>query len=90
MVSDNIYSPKPWQHVLCFYELTEWTLTLTTGQKMVIYADGVCEEDGYLVFDTLIEGRPRPDEVLILAKVPQEIVAEYESTYVGRVTPDDP
>ena len=88
MEHDIYKSPKPWQHVLTFYELSEWCLTLVTGHTITIYADGRSREDGYLVFDTLIEGIPRKS--LILAKVPEDLVKNSWTPYVGRTTPEGP
>ena len=70
------------------YELSEWCLTLVNGQTITIYADYCSREDGYLVFDTLIEGNPRKS--LILARVPEDLVVDCWTPYVGRTTPESP
>lgn len=78
-------SSTSWQRVQAFYELSEWQVTVRSGEQITICADGVCEEEGNLVFNIAIAGSPVSQ--LPVAKIPANLVHKYESTYVGLTDP---
>ena len=76
-----------WQRVHAFYELSEWQVIVHSGEQITIYADSVSkeEEEGYFVFNIAIAGSPI--SLLPVAKIPINLVREYESSYVGLADP---
>ena len=78
-------SNNSWQRVQAFYELSEWQVTVNSGEQITIYADSVGEEDGHFVFYIAIAGSPISQ--LPVAKIPINLVREYRSSYVGLTDP---
>lgn len=78
-----------WKHVVTLYEQTRWEVTLLSGHTIVIWASGFSIDSDTMdyVFDILIDGIPR--EMLDVARIPSELVANVESAYVGKSEPDD-
>jgi hypothetical protein len=74
-----------WRRVHAFYELSEWQVTVHSGEQITIYADSVSEEEGNFVFNIAIAGPPISE--LPVAKIPINLVREYESSYVGLADP---
>jgi hypothetical protein len=71
---------------LAFYELSEWTLTLHSGDIVTVFADSRGEDDGYHVFSIALAGRPIV--LLPVARVPQVLVRGI-SMIVGRASQSD-
>lgn len=76
----------PWQKALAAYETSEWKIILHSGDEITIYADSKGEEDDSYIFNVLIAGSP--PTLHTVARVPARAVSSYETTYVGRATPD--
>jgi hypothetical protein len=74
-----------WQRVQAFYELSEWQVTVRSGEQITICADSVSEEEGNLAFNIAIAGSPISQ--LPVATIPVNLVRKYESTYVGLADP---
>ncbi len=70
---------------MAFFELSEWTITLKTGEIVIIYADSHGEENGYRSFHIVIEGKPL--SLLEIARFRDADIKDIECM-VGRVAPD--
>jgi hypothetical protein len=57
-------------------DLGVWRVTLRSGDVVTVHADGVSEEDGYLVFVALMQGTPAYEYQL--ARIPLTVVADWE------------
>ena len=75
----------PCQRTLAFRELSEWELTLHSGDVIVIYADSKGEESGYYVFNIAVDGSPI--SLLPVARIPVKLVSDYRTTHVGVAGP---
>jgi hypothetical protein len=75
-----------WQKTLASYESSEWKLMLHSGDEIVIFADSKGEEGDFYTFEVLIAGSP--PTLHKVAKIPAKAVSRYETTYIGRATPD--
>jgi transposase len=80
-------SSNSWQRVQAFYELSEWQVTVRSGEQITIYADSVSEEEGNLIFYIAVAGSPISQ--LPVVKIPANLVHKYESIYVGLADPPD-
>jgi hypothetical protein len=69
---------------LAFYELTEWTLTLSSGDVATIFADSRGEENGEYVFSLALAGHP--PALLPIVRIPASVVRSI-ATRVGRSKP---
>jgi hypothetical protein len=65
-----------WQRTLAFYEHSEWTVILNTGDAVVVFADSHGLEDDYRVFNMAIAGQPV--SLLPVAKFPESIIRDTE------------
>jgi hypothetical protein len=77
-----------WQKTLAMYEASEWRVILHSGDEITIYADSKGEEDGFYTFEQLVVGSP--PTLRRVAKIPAKAVRHYETSYVGRATPETP
>jgi|HubBroStandDraft_4_1064222.scaffolds.fasta_scaffold977882_1 hypothetical protein len=75
-----------WQKTLSSYETSEWKLTLHSGDEITIFADSKGDEGEFYVFEVLIAGSP--PTLHRVARIPAKAVSHYETTYIGRATPE--
>jgi hypothetical protein len=74
-----------WQRRLEFYEPSEWTVILKTGDAVVVFADSHGLEDGRRVFNLAISGQPL--SLLPVASFPESIIRDIEFK-AGLAKPD--